>query len=143
MAFLFNYCHILQLSSHPIEYFFSQFRMGDLTASKPYSDSDLGPLVQKAPRIAQLIVNVMLASFGAKANLLDLGLFLSLAGFPLLLRPLIEEFAVVQQTAHRWARLWSNLHQICVLLPGDAECFNGRYNTNLSTLLVNQANFWR
>jgi hypothetical protein len=85
----------------------------------------------------------MLIDSHGKLNFLDHDHFLLLTRSAIALVLLVEEFAVILNTADRRLRRGRDFDQIQATLAGYLQSFKGRQNAELFTVFVNDADFTR
>ena len=76
----------------------------------------------------QLEVVVVVVGLGSEANLLHLHLHLLGLHLLLVLLLLIEELAIVNETAYRRLGIGRNLHKVYTLLMGHVKSLSGRHH---------------
>jgi hypothetical protein len=84
----------------------------------------------------------MVVGVRLETNLFDFNDFLILARFAFFFRLLVEELPIVHQSADWWLCVWCNLYQIQSALLGHLQCLRGWNDSNLLTLVVDEADLW-
>ena len=97
---------------------------------------------QPAAGITDLEALVVVSGLGAHADLFDLDFLLRLLGLFFFLCPLVNKLAVIDDTANRRLGVWSHFYQIEISLIGFCHGFFYRYDTDIFTAGINQADFF-
>src|SRR3984957_4535844 len=139
---LHNACipHVL---NEPVDDGVTQFTMGHLAALETQRGLDLVAFTQETNSLVLLGLVIMLVNSHGKLHFLDYDDFLLLARRAVALVLLVKEFAVILNAAYRRLGGGRNFHQIQATLAGNLQCFEGRENSELFTVFVDDADFTR
>jgi hypothetical protein len=138
---LLNHTNVGQLLSNACQQLVGDLGIVILAPSETDARSDLHPIFQPTAGIADLKRSVMIGCLGPQTDLFYFDLFLRLARLPLPLGLLVEKLAIVHYFADRRLGIWRNLNQVQIRLICPVQCLAQRYNTNVVSVLVNEAHF--
>src|SRR5215510_5710557 len=124
----------IQILSHPLQQPLAELLVRHLAAAEAQRHFRLVALLQELDQLAELDLVVALVGAGAELDLLDLDLLLLELRLVRLLLLAVAELAVVHQLADRRVRERRDLHQVHVLLFGEAQGLQNRLDAELVTV---------
>ena len=110
-----------------------------LTAAELDRHTNFVSLQQPAAGIVHLETTVRFIGLGTQADFLDFDLGLRLFGFAFFLGALINELAIIDDTADRWSCVWRYFNQIQFGVACDLQGLAYRYNTDVAAIRPDQA----
>lgn len=128
----------MELLSDMVQLLNRDLFMSDLTPAKPHPNPHRRALTEELASLIDLDIEIMVRRLGAKTDLFDIDLLLSLARLALLFVALVDVLAIVYQAAHRRLRLRGHLDQVVSSLLGDPQGFTGGKDPKLLSRLVDQ-----
>ena len=139
---LHNTC-VTHILNEPVDDGITEFAVRHLAALETQRRLDLIAFAQEANRLVLLGLVIMLIDSHGKFNFLDHDHFLLLARRAIALVLLVEKFAVILNAADGRLGSGRDFDQIQSTLAGYLQSFEGRQNTELFTVFVNDADFTR
>jgi len=131
---LLNHGDFLELSGHGLQQCSADLRVGHLTAAEHNGHFDLVTALEELLRVARLHLQVVRIYLGPHANLTQDGGVLGLAGLTFLLRLLILELTVVEQSAYWGHCVRRYFDQVQVVLARHVQGLGQGYNTQPLTI---------
>ncbi len=120
----------------------AKLRLGDLTSPKEDPDLDLITISEETLDVSDFGLQIVDIGLGTDLDLLYLHRRLLLAGLFHLFGLLVEELAIVHDTADRRIGLGRHLHQIQTLVSSQRQGLFPRNYAHLFAIGVNQTDLW-
>ena len=127
----------------PVDDRVTQLTVGHLATFEAQGSLHFVTFAQETNCLIFLGLVVVLIDGHRKLHFLDRDDFLILARRAVALVLLVKEFPVILNAAHRRLSRGRNFHQIQATLAGYLQGFEGRQNSELFTVFVNDADFTR
>src|SRR3984957_15625442 len=138
-----HYACIPHVLNEPVDDGVAQLTVGHLTTLEAERRLYLVAFTQKTNSLILLGLVVMLVNGHGKLHFLDHDDFLLLARRAVALVLFVKELAVILNAAYRRLGGRRNFHQVQPSLAGNLQSFEGRQDSELFTVFVDDADFTR
>jgi len=133
----------LNVFDQPLQNLASQPGACHFASAEEDRSLDLVAFTQKAQHMVLFGLVIVVVHIDAELDLFYGDRLLMFLGFALFLFLLVEILPVIHDAAHGRLRGGRNLNQIQILFAGFSDCFVGRHDAELLSLVINHANFAR
>lgn len=138
MRWSFHFTDVFELRDDLLHHPLALFDVGHLTAAEDDRHDDFVFVKKEAAGLGHLELNVVVARFGSKPNLLDPGVMN--VGFVMLLFLLVLELAEIHDPANRRLLIRCHLHQIEAGVSRERHGIVGGHNTQLAAVGSDHSN---